>query len=167
WFWEAFDRFCDKAGLMPITPQELMQQRMQEIMKAMQQKVPPPRVRKEVPKDKDGAAVPPPADKDAPKDGPAPPAAAPKDAPPAKDKRAADQPPPKGQAAAGSAQAQPVPPPAGIARPRIMRPAMDSVAGMAPDQLVLGDGKPKARPTHYAGSVRIRSLDPAPAQGGQ
>src|SRR5262249_49718544 len=29
------------------------------------------------------------------------------------------------------------------------------------------DGKAKARPTHYAGSVRIRSFDPAPAQGGQ
>src|SRR5262245_20378323 len=65
-FWEAFDQFCDKAGLMQISPQELMQQRMQEMMKAMQQKAQPPlpRVRKEAPKDKDGAAVPPPAGKE-------------------------------------------------------------------------------------------------------
>src|SRR5262249_46342792 len=61
---------------------------------------------------------------------------------------------------------------AAIARAEVMAARMRQAErggfpGMAGNQMVLVDGKAKKRPTHYAGSVRVRSLDPVPAQGGQ
>src|SRR5205823_7267011 len=47
-FWEAFDKFCDAAGVQQITQQDMMQQMMQQMMqrhKAMMEqmkKAPPP-----------------------------------------------------------------------------------------------------------------------------
>lgn len=178
-FWEAFDQFCAAAGIQQLTQQDLMQQRMQEMMMRPQERmnqlknVAPPAL--------------PAGKKPEVKEAPARPA-------PEKDERPAAPPKPEGtkkadekRAAAAAreravqveaaraelevamalAQLQ-VAQPAPGGRPAMMiAPGMRGMPSMSPDQIVLTDGKRKALPTQYVGSVRIRALEPATNGVGQ
>jgi hypothetical protein len=163
-FWEAFDKFCDKAGVVQVTPQDMMQQMMQEMMKRQQelikrQNAAPPAP----PQKKPGAAPPPPKDEPAPK--------------PEKEAKKDNLPAPvfrpevrvvKG---VGAVQVQvPVQPPApqaGAGPGGRFGQAMPDFPQISPDQIMLVDGKPKPAPTHYAGTVRVRAAEPGVMPGGQ
>jgi hypothetical protein len=145
-FWEAFDKFCEKAGVVQVTPQDLMQQMMQEMMKRQQEQIKRLKAAPAAePEKKPQAAAPPPKDEPAP---------APK------------APAPAGKAPAPGAQIQVAPaPPRGL-RPQMMPPGMGGFPSMSSTDIVLMDGKPKSLPTHYAGTVRIRAAEPTALPGG-
>lgn len=140
-FWEAFDKFCEKAGLMQATAQDLMapimrqmeeqQRRMMEMQKAAR----PP-----------AGLVPPAADKKE--------AVGEKKAEPAK-------PAEKKDAAAEKKAAPPVIPPPPPAVPpaamQAMRMRFGGSAMMPQNQLVLIDRKRDQPPTCYAGAIRIQA----------
>ncbi len=134
-FWEAFDQFCDKAGLVEASMQDLL------------------RAAPGLPgRGPGGGILPPPPPINPPKDlsikqeGAAP---------------AAEKPAEKKQADGAPARvgAAPAAPAAPVAMPGF------GPFGMAPGVIMVMDGKPKAVPTCYSGSVRIRALKEGPNFG--
>jgi hypothetical protein len=142
-FWEAFDKFCEKAGLVEAT--------WSDIMKPIA--VP-------VPGGPGGGILPPPPPIAVPKDFKADPPPAPKEDPaPKKDEDKKPAP------AAARARQAPAPPAGGggIARPAgRVAPGIGLLGGNA---IVVVDGKPKTVPTCYSGAIRIRALKEAPNAG--
>jgi hypothetical protein len=149
-FWEAFDKFCEKAGLAEAT--------MQDLMKAVT--VPPPG-------GGPGGVLPPPPPIKVPKDikaNPATPVKEKKEQPaPKKDDDKADAPP---AAAPLPAPQAPPAPPAGkaVVAGRRVAPVI-APFGFDPGAITVVDAKPKSVPTCYSGAVRIRALKDAPDPG--
>ncbi len=154
-FWQAFDQFCEKAGLvevpaapgvMPVMPpvRNVLPGRIQiqplRIQPIRIQRVPPP-------------APPKPDDKPLDKK----PADKPAEKPADKDEKAAEdekpQPVPR-PAAARRAQAAPAQPPA-KGRPQVVEAALTDAVSAG--QIVLADGKFEKRPTDSATAVRVRA----------
>jgi hypothetical protein len=138
-FWEAFDQFCKKAGLVEQNPAQVG---VQPPIKGVP--VPPPPAPPAKPGAGQGAA--------------AAPAAAPVQVVQVQAAPAQAQVQVQIQIGAGGAAppVQPLPPIGS-------RPFMP-YAGI--NQITLADGKPEERPTCYAGSVRIRALPPGTAVPG-
>lgn len=148
-FWEAVDQLCQKAGLVEAGPQDLIPQ---PTPRPLPRPTPLPRP---IPQPLPGKL---PIQKQAPAPAPQP----------------IEQPRPEEQAAiaiagavaqvAQQGQAQPGAP--GVApavQPQIAPVPPPLVPGrplptVAPNQLVLTDGKPQAVPTSYSGAVRVRAL---------
>jgi hypothetical protein len=175
-FWEAFDKFCEAAGVQQVTQQDMMQMMMRDMMERQQKMMKERNLGPGGPKQ----APPIPAPKKA-EEKPKKVEEKPKDEP---KKEERDN---KELAAAVEAiaqvqdlvavvqagggggpvqiQVQPAPPAGGAIRlggPGGMR----GFPGISPDQITLMDGKRKPQPTHYAGSVRIRAADPMPIPAG-
>jgi outer membrane biosynthesis protein TonB len=177
-FWEAFDKFCDAAGLMQTSQQEMMMQMYQEQMQravkdlgVIQQKAPPPAPPAKKPEAKEAPAKPA-REKTEEKPGAAP---KPKAEAKAEERRGAE--PAKAAAIEAAARAERA---VALAQAQVVlqvqaagaRPAvLMDLAGGTPagpsEQILLKDGKRKALPTHYAGSVRIRATEPAQQPGGE
>jgi hypothetical protein len=150
-FWEAFDKFCEKAGLVEAT--------WQDVMKPI---AVPPRG------GPGGGILPPPPPIVVPKDPgiKGDPLAPAKDEPePKKDDGDKSDPPPV--AVKPVAPVAPLPPPAGgFAGPAVrVAPGFGGMIGMNPAVITVVDGKPKTVPTCYSGAVRIRALKDAPNLG--
>jgi hypothetical protein len=158
-FWEAFDQLCRKANLVMadgtqggiIGPNPV----------PLPQPLPPI---KQLPGQPGNAVpLPDPPQKDAPAQPPA------KEAPAPAQPQKQEVPNPAGNAVpANRIQIQIAP-----AQPPQILPAQPAPGGRpvpaptsTPNQIILLDGKPEARPTHYAGSVRIRALPTAPVLPG-
>jgi hypothetical protein len=146
-FWEAFDAFCQKAGIHEATLQEL--QTPIGPRPGGGGPLPPDRV-------PPGKPLPPvkelPADKAPAQDQPAPAPAKPGVVPPGQTVQIQVQ-------IGGPVPVAPVPPVGGPAG----KPGFGGFPGgfgLPPGQLILRDGKADALPTHYAGSLRIRALPP-------
>jgi hypothetical protein len=183
-FWEAFDQFCDKAGLVQATPQEMMQLMMREMMERQKEMM--ERMKLAPPAQAPGLPVPP-AKKPEVKQAPAEeerqtglkpgekkeaPAKEKKEAPTkqVEKKEAPAKPAEKRGAAGGVPQALPLqqPPPAAALPGQAMRTRFGGHPMMGTNQLVLMDGKAKLPPTHYAGAVRIRAItNPDQPAGGK
>jgi hypothetical protein len=161
-FWEALDQLCDKAGIAQVTQQDLMQQMMQEMANKQ----------REMMEQQKKALLPAPPAKDvAPKEAPARPAPPAEEKPKPAPKQEGAAKPDENQAAAAAreraaeaalaeararAQARAV-----LAQKGVMaREAFGGFPGGSPNQIVLMDGKRKSLPTHYAGTVRIRAVEP-------
>jgi hypothetical protein len=156
-FWEAFDKFCEKAGLVEATWQDMMPKPVG-------------------PGGPGGGILPPPPPINVPKDlkvaPPTPPAK--DEAPPPEKKEKKDE-GAKGAATGAAVVAAQVVVPAqaggggvagvgGVAAPAIaVRPGFGF--GMGPGVITVVDGKPKTVPTCYSGSVRIRALKEGPNMG--
>jgi hypothetical protein len=142
-FWEAFDRFCEKAGVVEATWQDVMRP-----IPALPPGGGP-----------GGGILPPPPPIVPPKDFKADPPAEKKEDGGKADPPKADPPP--------AAARQVPPPPAGGGGPppggRVMRGL--GGPGFLSGDIVVVDGKPKAVPTCYSGSVRIRALKEGPNFG--
>jgi hypothetical protein len=181
-FWEAFDKFCDAAGVQQVTQQDMMRIMMKDMMEKQQQQMEIMRQRKPA--------------QAAPKEAPQAPAPKKADEKPKVEEKPKDKPKQEDKdnkelAAAVEAvaalqdevvavlqlgggggggvvqvQVQPAPPAGGAIR-------LGGAGGMrgfpaiSPDQITVMDGKRKAQPTQYAGSVRIRATDPVPVPAGE
>jgi outer membrane biosynthesis protein TonB len=164
-FWEAFDKFCDAAGVQQITQQDMMQMMMQEMRQRqdeiMRQRKPAPKQAPPVPAPKKEEEKPKKIEEK--KDESKPEGAAKKVVPaPARAEEVVEvvaQVQAAGAAGPVQIQLQPAPP-VGVARMGPM--GMRGMPAISPDQIMLMDGKKKAMPTHYAGSVRIRAAEPMP-----
>ncbi len=148
-FWEAFDKFCEKAGLVEATWADL----------AKPVALPPGG-------GPGGGILPPPPPIVVPRDFKADPPAQPKEAPPPEKKDDGDKatPPP----AAARAAARKAPPPGGGAGGAVVGGVMrvaPPVGLGAVGTIMVVEGKPKAVPTCYSGAVRIRALKDAPNIG--
>ncbi|HMF14675.1 MAG TPA: hypothetical protein VKE94_20305, partial [Gemmataceae bacterium] len=175
-FWEAFDKFCDAAGLVQTSQQEMMMQMYQEQMQraikeqgAIQQKAPPPVPPVKKPEVKEAPPQPAPPKDAKPGEAPKPEGAAKAD-----QRREAEQ--AKAVAIEAAARAE-----RAVALARAQAVLQVQVAGPRPaammelgygamsagstGQLLLKDGKRNRLPTHYAGSVRIRATEPAQQPG--
>jgi hypothetical protein len=172
-FWEALDQLCDKAGIVQVTQQEMMQQMMQDMMmkqrgmmEQMKKARPPAQPAKDAaPKDKEPPASPAPKANEKPKNEP-------KQDPPAKpvEKQAAAAEKERAvQIQAVRAQMEAVlQVQAAVARQGVMTgPAGGGYPVGSPNQIVLTGGKRKPLPTHYAGTVRIRATEPNQQPAGQ
>jgi hypothetical protein len=174
-FWEAFDKFCEAAGVQQVTQQDMMQMMMQEMMKQQEEMMKQRGIKKGGFKQ----AAPPPAPKKAeenpkkteekPKDEPKKEEAAKKKVPaaPAAAEAAIEQVAAvvevvQAAGAAGQVQVQLQPAPAVGGAIRMGRMGKGGMPPMSPDQIMLMDGKKKPLSTHYAGTVRIRAMEPMP-----
>jgi len=160
-FWQAFDKFCEKAGLVEASVQDLMPKGFPGGPGGL---VPP-----------GGLPVPPPL--------PAPPPARVKPAPPPPPPEKKDAPVPEKKDNPKPAAAAPVagrtvvaqiqigggaaPPPAGGGFGGFGGATIMPFGGFGatPGVITVVDGKPKTVPTCYSGAVRIRALKEAPNLG--